>query len=820
MKQSFVVKRVLWPTALLVLLFAFIGFGAEPELLVSKIVIDQKGPVPVREDVVRASIRLTEGSVYSSQVLSKDIENLFESKHFADIEVDVLNKAPDRVELVFKIRSKPRVQDILFVGCDKIKAKKLRDDLKQQKRESLMEGNIGEDVAEIYKKYEKKGYYGTVVRYFIVDSEAYLKLAIAELSERGWPYEKENFIRLFEDEEFQKSFLELSSKQIECGRVHLVYWIFEDPRVVVTDVELENATVVTLRKLKKTHPIQTDWGIFPKYLNEDALISDSDQIRLWYWDHGYFDASVQAVRKEFGKTWLLRRPAADVFFSVKEGERYIVSEIRITGNERFAREELETRVRLQVGQPYTKAAERTSADRIESKYYRLGYLEMRVHTRLEPNPEEKTVVVHFTITEGKPYRIEDIHVTGNRITHDNVIRRELSVEPGDLADKDKIDASRNRLKGLRYFKEVDILSVDGDRPGTKDLHTRVVEDETGRFSASLALSDLENSLVRFEFGQNNFDIFGWDRSFRGGGQRFRITAGFGANQTDYSLNFVEPWFFDRRLRFDLTLWRRETSVYRDWDQKSVGAQVKITKKLPWKFWRTYFGDKLEEIKISDVEETFSNEFIQNETGTELVHAILFGIIRDSRNSTWFPTYGSNIRLDASYQSDDLGSYADLYRLDLSSDTYLPVLKTSVIKFSTNFGQLNKFHGDVDAKVFDRYFAGGSSTIRGFESREAGPVDPGNIEPVGGKSRMLFSTELLTPLYEDTLYSAFFVDAGNVWEGSWDWAFDDMNVGAGFGIRIRLPIGAAISIDYAWPLATRQDHLDDDPRLHFNLGWKF
>ena len=83
-----------------------------------------------------------------------------------------------------------------------------------------------------------------------------------------------------------------------------------------------------------------------------------------------------------------------------------------------------------------------------------------------------------------------------------------------------------------------------------------------------------------------------------------------------------------------------------------------------------------------------------------------------------------------------------------------------------------------------------------------------------------SSEFLQPLHEEMLYGALFVDSGNVWRGTWDWRFDSLNVGAGLGIRIRLPIGAAISLDYGWPVNIIQSHIRDKGRFHFTLGYRF
>ena len=276
--------------------------------------------------------------------------------------------------------------------------------------------------------------------------------------------------------------------------------------------------------------------------------------------------------------------------------------------------------------------------------------------------------------------------------------------------------------------------------------------------------------------------------------------------------------FDRRLRMDASLWRRSTSSNRDWDQEEFGASVAFTKEMKWDFWRQSLGYKINEVRIKDIDDTYSTEFIEFEEGSELVSAFTFGFTRDKRNRYINPSYGNLINIRGEVQSSAIGSYTNLYDLTISGTQYLPVLKKSVLKMEASVSQVESFSGD-DPKVFDRLFAGGLATIRGFKERDVGPVDTAIAEPVGGQSRILASAEFMTPIFEEQVFWAFFADAGNVWEDAWQYDIGEINVGAGAGIRLFLPIGA-FQFDYGWPIVRDQDHLGSGGRFHFSIGATF
>jgi outer membrane protein insertion porin family len=493
-----------------------------------------------------------------------------------------------------------------------------------------------------------------------------------------------------------------------------------------------------------------------------------------------------------------------------------VSEVAIVGNASLSTEELLGRVKLKVGETYSRQTERDDQTAISDRYNRDGFLDCRVRGERLPDSQTLQVAVTYHVTEGVASTIRNINIAGNRVTQDRVIRRELEILPGEKSDGTKIRASKDRLNNLGYFAKVDIVPVSTETPTEKDLKVEVEEKETGRLMLGAGFSSADDLFGTVELAQSNFD---WENppTFRGAGQRFRLRAAVGTSRTDYTLSFTEPWLFDRKLRLDWELWQRTVSSHREWEQESFGTSASLTKQLPWDYWRQTVGYRIEQIKIKDIDEDFSRAFRDYEEGSELVSAASYGVSRDHRNRAVNPSSGSTFRARTELQSEAIGSYTNLYKLTLEGAKYYPILKDSIVKLEGEATQVAKISGD-DPRVFDRLFAGGLGSIRGFRERSVGPYDPKNEEAIGGASRLTLTGEYLKPLYEENVYFALWTDAGNVWDSEWGYG-SGLNVGSGVGLRLFLPVGA-FQFDYGWPIVRDQDNLGTSGRFHFSLGYTF
>ncbi|MDX9979570.1 MAG: BamA/TamA family outer membrane protein, partial [Lentisphaeria bacterium] len=357
----------------------------------------------------------------------------------------------------------------------------------------------------------------------------------------------------------------------------------------------------------------------------------------------------------------------------------------------------------------------------------------------------------------------------------------------------------------------------------RDLRVSLVEKRTGQFMVGGTFSS-EDSLMGFvELTQSNFDWRNWP-SFRGGGQRMRMRAQIGTEYTNFLVSFTEPWWFDRRLRLDLDAFL--TTRYEDsYDQTDTGLGMSVTR--AWRTtWRQTFGLRIRHVSLDGFDDdlyagTDSALLLDMQENDEVfANRIIYSMARDTRDrpTMLFPTSGSRIEFGGELITRALGSYSDYYLLTAEGTKYYPVFKQSVLKLRGMVGLADEIAGD-DIGVFDRFFAGGPGTIRGFDRREVGPVDDDWREnPMGGKTMAVGSVELIRPLASWAQVSVF-SDFGNVWADSFEIS-GGINASVGIGLQLQLPVGP-ISLAYGFPVLTDQKHLSGNSgRLHFSIGTSF
>ena len=134
------------------------------------------------------------------------------------------------------------------------------------------------------------------------------------------------------------------------------------------------------------------------------------------------------------------------------------------------------------------------------------------------------------------------------------------------------------------------------------------------------------------------------------------------------------------------------------------------------------------------------------------------------------------------------------------------------------GTVACFNRNEDVPVFERYFLGGSGSLRGFDYRSVSPTY--NRENIGGQSMLLVTSEVTHPIW-GPIRGAAFIDIGNAWGNSYSFGFGGINMGAGYGLRIKIPqLNVPIKIDLAYPILNNQDASSDKLRIHFNVGFTF
>jgi outer membrane protein insertion porin family len=352
-----------------------------------------------------------------------------------------------------------------------------------------------------------------------------------------------------------------------------------------------------------------------------------------------------------------------------------------------------------------------------------------------------------------------------------------------------------------------------------DVDVYVTETQTGRFNFGGAYNS-ENGIVgQFTIDEKNFDITRWPRNFgeiidgkawRGGGQTFRLELVPGANLERYLVSITEPNLLGSDISFSASAYLYDRNYY-DWDEHRAGGKFSIGRRLT-PYLSINSGVRLESVTVDNPRLDTSTE-LNNSLGTSNLYIGNVGIVRDTRDSVVQATTGSLFSMNYSQAFGDY-SYS---RGDLDLKTYRLLYQRpdGSGRHTVSFGTKLGFTGN-STPIFENYFAGGFSTLRGFDFRGASPLQGG--VRVGGEFQWLNTVEYTFPLTaSDNVKGVLFCDYGTV-EEDIEITADNFRVAPGFGFRLSMPgagIGAPLAFDFAFPVASAEG--DDEKIFSFYLG---
>ena len=611
------------------------------------------------------------------------------------------------------------------------------------------------------------------------------------------------------------------------------------------------------------------WFIFAdSAYSEKTVQEDLDRIRKFYRSRGYRDAVVelQSVQYRAG------RAGVDILIRITEGKLYTVESVTVEAiafeaNEKpmFSSEELLEVVKLKAGQALTSRAIRADRNRLALFYGRNGFpdsdrfplLDRETSMRvLEPeeiaDPDKGTIKIIYVVQEGKQKKVHDIKIRGNTRTRDPVIRREISLHPGDDLDMEELRRSEDRLRALRYFGDpargvrgVDfrLIPVEG-RDDLVTLEVEVSEGSTGSIIFGAGISSGRGLFGNLTYRKKNFDWtrppsginpIGWigqimnNEAFHGGGQQLQLSLSPGTEDSQARAEFFEPDVFgqhENTIGLSLTGFR-VLSFFDEYRSDRLGGTIALEKNIGRDF-SIQLGLRNERIRIFDLV-TQAPAVVFDAEGKESLRSIQLRTNYRSLDQRRRPTSGFELRNFFEWAPDGLGKGTHFWKTTIDSRIYFPVLTTirettHVLTFRNRFEVGRSLDSGRDLFLTERLFMGGQSTLRGFDFRGAGPTQFGN--PVGGEMMFLSSLEYGFPLFSTTLErgndrteilrGVIFSDLGLLGDDFDDPQFRDLRLSAGFGFRIVIPGlgGLPVALDLAWPI--RDELTDDNMVFHFSF----
>ncbi|NBP93798.1 MAG: outer membrane protein assembly factor BamA [Gammaproteobacteria bacterium] len=552
---------------------------------------------------------------------------------------------------------------------------------------------------------------------------------------------------------------------IDEGRVARIREINIVGNEIFTDKELRS--VMSLGE-ESWHSFLSQTGRYSK----EELIADLEAVRSFYLDRGYMNFELVSSDVSISQN------KQDIFItlSVNEGGLFAVGAVTVEGGGGFSAEDLASLINMPTGEPFSQRRLVSSRTAIEAKLADKGYAFANVNAITDINDQQQTVDFIFAVDPGPLVYVRKINISGNQSTLDDTIRREMRQLEASVFSAEKVRRSRERITRLGFFEDVRIdLSPVAGATDQIDLSVFVKERPTGNFMFGAGYADSDGIFLVAQVQRGN--LFGTGRE---------MTDTASANSADYLSETTGGG-----LRYSIPM-----SEYNAWTLSGALEDVKLegTTNTPPEY------------------QSFIDRYPKN---LDLNLSTSFS--KDTRDSIFFPQKGSFRSVSAEMTVP--GSDLEYYKLYARGSFFLNLVGELMLNIRGDVGYGAGYSGLSELPFYKNYYAGGASSVRGFESRSLGPISSGSDKsPLGGSLRTVANAEMFFPVPgfddgRDKRLSLFF-DSGQVFADTSNFDFGQIRMSVGGGFHWFSPVGP-ISLTYAFPL--NDEPGDDVKKFQFTLG---
>ncbi|MDP2109307.1 MAG: outer membrane protein assembly factor BamA [Thiobacillus sp.] len=571
-----------------------------------------------------------------------------------------------------------------------------------------------------------------------------------------------------------------------------------------------------LKAFGSTTPGWLTWYTKSDQYSKTRLAGDIEALRSFYLNRGYIEFNVDSTQVSISPD----RQGIYITVNVTEGPQYTVSDVKLAGQMLVPEAELRKLVTVKPGEVFVRDRLTETTKKIGDRLGNDGYAFANVNAVPEIDKEKQTVAFTLFIDPGRRVYVNRVNVAGNTKTRDEVVRREIRQMEGAYYDAEKINRSRDRLNRLGYFNEVNIEtpSVAGTTDQV-DVNVSVAERSTGNIMLGAGFSSSEGLVLSGSVSQAN--VFGT-------GNRLTAQLNSGSVNTVYSLSYTNPYYTIDGISLGYDVYRRDVDAtsldnVADYKTSTYGTGVRfglpVNERDFISFGLTYEQTSLTTTATSGVQYDFVQEFGEDNDTLRLDTAWA----RDTRNSFLFPTNGVFQRAAAEVGTP-VGSL-QYYKLSLQHQQFFPLSNSFTLMLNAEAGIGDGLSGKP-LPFFKNFYAGGTSSVRGFENGTLGPKDI-NGDALGGDTRVIANAELFFPLpglkSDQSLRMSAFIDAGAAFgprdeNGLYEkFAFDDLRYSAGVAILWVSPLGP-LKFSLAQPLVKKDG--DKTEVFQFTLGSTF
>ena len=721
----------------------------------------------VEPGTVFVSLPVRVGDVYNDEKGSSAIRALFGLGLFKDVRIEVNGDV-----LVVIIEERPTVAEVEFIGTKEFD----KDVLKKALRDVGLADGRPFDKAQLDRAEQE------LKRQYINRS-----LYAAEVVTTVTP--------------------------IERNRVNLTFSVIEGEPAKISEIRLVGNQVFSESTLRKLFDLDTggwmSWYTKSDRYSRAKLNADIETLRSHYLTRGYLEFKVDSTQVAI----LPNKTDIAITINITEGERYIVSGVKLEGNFVGKDDEFKSLVTIRPGQAYDADEVAKTTKAFTDYFGNFGFAFARVQARPEIDRVNNRVLLVLQADPSRRAYVRKINVAGNNRTRDVVVRREFRQFEASWYDGDKIKLSRDRVDRLGYFKDVGIETqeVPGS-PDQVDLTLNVVEKPTGSLSLGAGFSSGDG--LGLSFGLNQQNAFGSGNSLGMQINTSKINRVIVFNTTD-------PYYTADGVSRTFDVYHKTSSPYQDqsyYQLVTSGGSVRFG--VPFTETDTvYFGAGVEKTSIvpgtllPTSYQTYANQFGYDSMAIPLTA----GWSRDRRDSAMAPNSGRYQRANAELSvAGDVRYLRGTYQFQ----QYIPLNKQFTAAFNAEAGW-GAAVGDHPYPVFKNFYGGGLGSVRGFEQGSLGPRDiDGTI--VGGTRKLNLNAEILSPFpgagNDRSLRMYAFFDMGSVaGPNATNENSDRLRSSMGVGISWISPVGP-LRLAFSKPVT--QFDGDKIQNMQFQIGTSF
>jgi outer membrane protein insertion porin family len=603
---------------------------------------------------------------------------------------------------------------------------------------------------------------------------------------------------------------------LDRNRVAINFTIDEGKTAKIRKINVVGNHAFKEKELLGAFSLRTP-GLLTWFTKEDQyskqkLGADLESLRSFYLNRGFLEFTIESTQVS------ITPDMQDIYITVNitEGPEYTVSEVKLAGEMLLPESDLRQLIKLAPGEVFSRERLTESVKLITDRLGDDGYAFANVNASPQLDKEKRQVAFTFFIDPGRRVYVRRINITGNNRTRDEVIRREMRQFEGGWYSTTKINLSKTRVDRLNYFNAVSIETPAV--PGATDqidVNVEVKEKPTGAVMFGAGYSNMEGLILSGSIAQDN--IFGT-------GKFVNLIVNTGSVNKTYSLSYTDPYFTRDGITAGFDLYKRTLNTatlvaVNNFNTDTTGAGLRVGIPINERdSIMTGLGIENVIIHLGANSPQRNIDFVEKFGKSTLNIPMTVNWRRDGRDSAIWTTSGTTQRVAAEVGLP--GGDLTYYKLSYDLRWYFPLTNIFTLMLNGELGYGGGYNGK-ELPFFKNYFAGGNTSVRGYNISSLGPRDANN-RTLGGNKRAVGSIEVLFPMpgmkNDRSVRPSVFLDAGSVWgPGGVIPEQEGLRYSAGVAVMWVSPMGP-LKISIAQPL---NNHPGDNlQRFQFQFGQQF